>query len=93
MPNTDAESVDDIVAASSSDTTSGKCMLVQLMPDSHQMNSPVNSAVRSTPTVESNNPGSITGRIEDIFVPMPPENSITHRATMPIDWAVWMSLN
>ncbi len=93
MPNTDAESVDDIVAASNSDGNSAKCMLVHAMPDRHQMNIPVNNAVSSTPTVDSITPGAITGRIEDTRVDRPPEKRITHSATMPMNCAVCISLN
>ena len=53
IANTEAESVEDMVAASSREVTKGRVMLVQLIPESHQMKSPVNSAVRNTPTVES----------------------------------------
>ncbi len=93
MPNTEAESVDDIVAASSSDGSRAKWMLVQLMPDSHHMKQPVSSAVSSTPTVESIMPGTITGRMAESLVSMPPENRMMHSAIIPINWAVCMSPN
>ncbi len=93
MPNTEAESVDDIVAARSSEGMKAKWILVQLMPDSHQMNSPVMRAVSSTPTEESIKPGRITGRIAESLVPRPPENNMTLSATMPMNWAVCISLN
>ena len=54
MENTDAESVDDMVAASSKEGMSAKCMLVHDMPESHQMNSPVNRVVSRTPTEKDN---------------------------------------
>lgn len=91
MPKTDAESVDDMVAASSSEGTRAKWMLVQGMPESQKMNRPVTRAVTSTPTVESTRPGAITGRIERTLVDMPPLKRITHSATMPIDCATWTS--
>ncbi len=85
MPNTEAESVDDIVAASSSEGSSAKCMLVQFIPDNHHINKPVTMAVTSTPAVDSIRPGRSTGRMSDRRVPMPPENNITHRAIMPMN--------
>ena len=93
MPKTDAESVDDIVAASSREGMNAKWMLVQLMPDSHQINSPVSTAVSSTPTVESTRPGRMTGRMAEIFVPMPPEKRMIQSAIMPMNWAECMLLN
>ncbi len=93
IPNTDAESVDDIVAASSSDGRNAKCIFVHSIPDSSHMNPPVMKAVMSTPAVESAIPGIITGRMAEIFVPMPPENSMMQSATMPMLCAVCMSLN
>ena len=93
MPNTEAESVDDIVDASRIDGNSAKWILVQLMPESHQMKTPVRSAVRRTPTVDSTSPGSTTGRIAAILVPMPPEKRMMQRAIIPMNWAVCMLLN
>ena len=57
------------------------------------MKSPVKSAVRSTPAVESTNPGAMTGRIEAMRVDMPPEKRMTHRAIMPMNWASCILLN
>ncbi len=85
MPNTDAESVDDIVAASKIDGSSAKWILVHAMPDSHHTNSPVSRAVTSTPAVASTTPGPITGRMALTRVSMPPENKMMHRATMPVN--------
>ena len=93
MPKTEAESVDDIVAARSRDGMKAKCMFVQSMPESHQMNSPVSSAVRRTPMVESMSPGTMTGRIAESLVPMPPEKRMMQRAIMPMNWAECMLLN
>lgn len=93
MPNTDAESVDDMVAASSSDGNRAKWMLVHDMPDSHHTNRPVISAVRSTPAVDRIRPGRMIGRMADSLVSMPPENRMMHSAIMPMNWAVCMSLN
>ena len=57
MANTEAESVDDMVDASNREVINGKWILVQLIPERYQMNNPVKSAVRNTPTVESTIPG------------------------------------
>ena len=78
--------------ASSSDGRNAKWILVHCMPDSHHMNRPVSRAVSSTPTEDSNRPGTITGRMAESFVPIPPENRITQRAIMPMNCAVCMSL-
>ena len=85
IPKTEAESVDDIVAANSSEGRNAKWMFVHDIPDNHQINSPVTIAVRRTPTVDNINPGTITGRIADTFVPIPPENKMIHRAIIPIN--------
>ena len=52
-----------MVEASRSEAISGKWMLVQLMPESHQMKTPVKAAVSNTPAVESTMPGANTGLI------------------------------
>ncbi len=93
MPNTDAESVDDIVDASRSEGMKAKWILVQEIPESQKMNKPVIREVRSTPMVESMIPEERTGRIEDTLVDMPPENSMMQRAIMPMNWASCMLLN
>ena len=93
MPNTEAESVDDIVAAKSSEGRNAKWMLVHDIPDSHHTNNPVSNAVSSTPAVDSTRPGSNTGLISFTFVLMPPEKRMMHNAIMPMNWAVCMSLN
>ena len=93
MPNTEAESVDDMVAARSSEGRNAKWMLVQLIPESHHTNSPVRSAVSNTPAVESTSPGRSTGLISLILVLMPPEKRMMQRAIMPMNWAVCISLN
>ena len=71
--------------ARSSDGRNAKWMLVHCMPDSHHINTPVSNAVSSTPTVDSNRPGTMTGLMAESFVPIPPENRITHRAIMPME--------
>ena len=93
MENTDAESVEDIVAASNNEGMSEKWMLVHDMPESHQMNSPVNRVVNSTPSVESMMPGRSTGRMSAKRVSMPPVKRMTLSATVPRNWANFMSWN
>ena len=87
MANTDAESVDDIVEASSREVMSGRWILVQLMPDNHHINSPVNSAVSSTPKVDSTIPRERIGLISVNLVSIPPENRIMLKATIPMNCA------
>ena len=87
MANTEAESVLDMVAASSSEGSRPKWMLVQLIPESQQMKSPVSSAVSSTPAVESTMPCAITGRMSARRVSIPPAKRMTLSATMPMNCA------
>ena len=87
IANTDAESVDDMVDANSREVMSGRWILVQLMPESHHMNNPVNSAVSNTPRVESTIPGDRIGLISLNLVSMPPENKMMLKATIPINCA------
>ena len=84
IAKTEAESVDDMVAASNREVVSGKLMLVKLMPDIIQINSPVNKAVSSTPAVDRTTPALIMGLMSAILVSIPPENRMTLRATMPM---------
>ena len=71
MANTEAESVDDMVDASKREVINGRWMLVQLMPDSHQINNPVKRAVSSTPAVDKTMPGVNMGFISVNLVSMP----------------------
>ena len=87
MEKTEAESVDDIVAAS-------KRAVVRLTPSEgynspkiHHVATPVMPAVSNTPMVANNKPCDNTGRISDILVSIPPENNIIHNATVPTDVA------
>ncbi len=92
MPNTEAESVDDMVEASRSEGSRAKCMFVHGMPESQKINMPESSAVSSTPAVASISPGAITGFMALMLVDMPPEKSMMHRAIMPTNCAVCISL-
>lgn len=87
MANTEAESVDDMVDASKREVINGRWMLVQLMPDSHQINNPVKRAVSSTPAVDKTMPGVNMGFISVNLVSMPPENRMMLSATMPMNCA------
>ena len=71
VAKTEAESVDDIVAASSSEVAQAKWIFVQAIPESHHTNSPVKTVVSSTPAVESTAPGATTGRMSSNRVSMP----------------------
>ena len=90
MEKTEAESVDDMVAASNNDGMSEKWILVQLIPESHQIKRPVNKVVKSTPTVESMIPGASTGLMSLNLVSIPPVNRMMLRATMPMNWAAFI---
>ncbi len=83
MENTDAESVDDIVAASNKDGISEKWMLVHDIPESHQINNPVNNVVNRTPNVDSMIPGRSTGRMSVKRVSIPPVKRMTLSAIVP----------
>ena len=63
MAKTEAESVDDMVEASSSEASSPKWMFVHGSPESQQMKRPVMRAVSTTPAVESAMPARATGRM------------------------------
>ena len=93
VAKTEAESVDDIVAASSSEVAQAKWIFVQAIPESHHTNSPVKTVVSSTPTVERTAPGATTGRTSANRVSMPPENRMMVSATMPMNCALSMLEN
>ena len=57
------------------------------MPDNHQIKSPVNRAVSSTPTVESTIPEPNIGFISLNFVSIPPEKRMILKATIPMNCA------
>ena len=84
--NTEAESVEDITEARSSDWAKEK-----LIPKSEavaQMKPPVKNAVSKTPTVASTMPGKITGLMSGKLVSTPPENRIIESDIMPMNWAL-----
>ena len=84
---TEAESVEDIVAANSMAVISDMVMLTCLNPEIQYIKRPVKSVVSNTPTVESSIPCGSTGRISANLVSMPPENRIMLNATMPMNCA------
>ena len=85
--NTDAESVDDIVAASNIDTMRESCMSIADHSESAYIKAPVSAVVIITPNVESNIPGPMIGFISLNLVSMPPENRMTLSAIIPMNWA------
>ena len=76
---TEAESVEDIVAASNSavvrDIVSAE---LKLLP-TQKINNPVNKVVRTTPSVESIIPWAIIGLISLYLVSIPPEKRINRQ--------------
>ena len=84
IEKTEAESVEDIVAASSMAVIMPIPADFIVMPRIHQMAMPVSMVVSSTPTVASIIPGAITGFMSAILVSMPPENRMMHMVTVPI---------
>ncbi len=88
MENTDAESVDDMMEANSSDSSHPKAYSGISHCMSSWINTPVNIVVSNTPTVANTSPGASTGRILPKSVSNPPENNITHSEIIPINSAV-----
>ena len=84
--NTDAESVEDITEASSSDC--GKVKLRSKNEATAHMNAPVKIAVNITPKVASTTPGNKMGLMSEKFVSTPPENRIIERDIIPMNCAV-----
>ncbi len=83
MENTDAESVEDIVAASSNAKTNG--ISIPSHGATAHTNNAIIKAVSTTPTVASTTPGPITGRIWAYLVSIPPVKRMTHNAIMPMN--------
>ena len=92
--NTEAESVDDMVAAKSMEPIRLNAMTASCcqneMPYTKK---PVNTVVSNTPNVASTTPGAHTGRISSSFVSMPPVNKMMLKATMPMRCAPVASSN
>ena len=81
------------MAASRRQVTSGRLIGQLSQMDRTYMKSPVKTVVSTTPMVESISPGPRMGRISFTFVSIPPENRMTHREHMPMNWACFTSLN
>ena len=90
---TEAESVDDMVAASSREAIRVSSMLVRFHSDKRKMKLPVSRVVSRTPTVERMIPGVSTGLMSWYLVSIPPENRMILRAIIPINWASSALLN
>ena len=73
IPNTDAESVDDVVEASRSAVVKPMPNEGTNAPESHHIKKPVNRAVSTTPPVANIIPGRIIGFISRNLVSNPPE--------------------
>ena len=94
MLNTDAESVDDIVAANRRAVVNGIAILeLGIVLPIQNIKSPVNNVVSITPIVDKMIPCDITGFISLYFVSMPPENRIIPKAIIPINCASSTLLN
>ena len=88
MLNTEAESVDDMVAASKMAKVSGNVMASLNTCPMPKMKKPVNTVVSSTPTVESVKPGPRIGLMSLNLVPIPPVNNMIVKAIMPMNCAM-----
>ena len=86
IENTEAESVEEIVEASSSATAKG------ISRPSHGAMSHTNparmTAVITTPSVASTTPGPITGRISWNEVSIPPVKRMMHNEIMPMNCVI-----
>lgn len=87
MENTDAESVDAIVDAKSKHDAMPS-VRPNIKSKTPFITKPVIIAVSATPTVAKMIPWVNTGRMSENLVSIPPENKITHRATVPMVEAV-----
>ena len=86
MEKTDAESVEDIVEASSSASANG-ISIPSHGATSHTKPASTN-AVMTTPTVASTTPGPMMGFISENFVSIPPVKRIMHKAIIPTNWVI-----
>lgn len=93
MLNTEAESVEDIVAASRNEARSENWMFIPANMHRQYMKAPVRSVVIRRARVESMSPGVTIGLISDILVSIPPVNRIMLRAIIPMNCALCGELN
>src|SRR5690554_5562219 len=90
MENTEAESVDDIVAESNKAVKNPSPPDSIVIPKTNHTASPVKMAVKRTPTVASTTPCGRMGLISEILVSIPPEKSMMQSATEPMVCASWI---
>ena len=86
MEKTDAESVEDIVEASSSASANG-ISIPSHGATSHTKPASTN-AVMTTPTVASTTPGPMMGFISENFVSIPPVKRMMHSAIIPTNCVI-----
>ena len=86
MEKTDAESVEDIVEASSS--ASANCISIPSHGATSHTKPASTNAVMTTPTVASTTPGPMMGFISENFVSIPPVKRIIHKAIIPTNWVI-----
>ena len=86
IEKTDAESVEDIVEASSSASTNG-ISIPSHGATSHTNEASMNS-VMTTPAVASTTPGPMMGFISENFVSIPPVKRMMHKAIIPTNWVI-----
>lgn len=87
MLNTDAESVDDIVAAIRNAVSIDTSICIPDIIARQKMNAPVSAVVRSSASVERMSPGASTGLISENLVSIPPVNRMMLRAIIPMNCA------
>ena len=92
IEKTEAESVDDIVAANRKDAI--KPILGTLSPKgvlsaTSQTSNPVEKVISNTPAVANVRPCPKTGLISSVLVSIPPENKMIHNAIVLTIWATW----
>ena len=86
--NTDAESVDDMVAANNMEVANGRYIFVNSNPEIKKINNPVMTAVKSTPTVDRAIPCQRMGLISLYWVSIPPEKRMMLKAIIPMNCAI-----
>jgi hypothetical protein len=80
-----------MIEASKKDSTMVNENCVKKVEVTQWIKSPVNRAVRSTPTVDNIMLGKTTGLTSLKLVSIPPENKIIAKDIIPMKWAVsWL---
>ena len=93
MEKTEAESVDDMVDASSRAVSRPMPEAPGVIPRSTQIARPVRNAVIITPIVARITPWAMIGRTSDILVSIPPEKRMIQSAIVPMVCAICISPN